>query len=235
MRNCSAYKKIKEYKMKRTTKVSLAFAGITGIFGLAVWLVWNNEPAMALIAVVVSIAALVLTMWYEKIKEVKNEEIRKNSLTVFKRILLFKLIGTIQIIHWALQSYLSYDVEAMYPTSLKIGHLEVGEFQRQQFNAYKLYYDEIKYFATSEIVPIEIKEDLDMLNLYAEKLINFLPVKKGKINQKIFERYLEDVHKLVKWAIDNEKSDLIVKYGKELNDWIGTMRDLKDLEHEVDE
>lgn len=217
--------------MNEITSVSLRYLGISIAFVLILLIFWNDELAISRLGIILAVAALLVTLWYDQIKDAKSKENRKRALTVYKRDLLFKLIGTLQIIHWSLFSYLSYRVSIVYPTTLQIGNLSVGEFQKIQFDSYKIYYEEIQYFSISDIVPIEIKEDLDWLNLDAEKLINFLPVSVGLLNHTILSRYTTRLFKILRWAIKNEDNSYeVCRHSKEVLEWIEMLLKLKDME-----
>ncbi|HXG74306.1 MAG TPA: hypothetical protein VNK44_05775 [Candidatus Nitrosotenuis sp.] len=216
--------------MNKPNKVTLSFVIATVISIPVLYVIWYDQAAIAQVGIVISVAALLVSLWYDQYKSAQNSERRKQSLLVYKRNLLFKLEGTLSIIHWTLESYLSHNVASLYPTTFKIRNMSVSDFRKNQFDNYKIYYDEIKYFSTSEIVPIEIKEELDFLNLQAEKLINFLPVTAGKLNEKIFHMYINKMIRILKWAINDEDSDLLFNYAKHIIEWLNMLLDLKKME-----
>ena len=208
----------------------IRYSLITIVSILFLIFIWNDPIEISRFAIILTIIALLSSLLIHELNEWKDAEKRRRSLSVYKRNLLFKLEGTMQIIHWALMSYLSYNVSMMYPTTLKIRNMKVRDFQRSQFDSYKLYYDEIKYFTTSEIVPMEIKEQLDLLNLEAEKLINFLPIKECELNQTTYERYLTKILKIVRWSIEDDDSDDTLRFAGQLLHWVEMFLDLKKLE-----
>ena len=160
--------------MKREIGSVLPYILAAIFFTVIVIIIWDDQVAIAQISIIFAISALLYSLGYSHLKETREDIKRKHSLSIYKKNLLLKLNGTLSTIQWTLSSYISYGVASGFPTTKKINNMSLTNFRKIQFESYKIYYDEIRYFTTSEIDPIEIKDKLDSLKLEAEKLINFL-------------------------------------------------------------
>lgn len=177
---------------------------------------WNTPSDIARISAIVAIFALVFTLALERAKNERRFFIRKNELTVYKRNLLFKLNGIVGAAQWALSTYITYDIDTSSRPSLKINYTTLGNFTKIQLESHKINYDDVRFFSTSDAVPMEIKEKLDLLNLDGEKLIIFLPIQKGTINRTIFTRYTQKIFDIINWSLENEDSDELINNAKNL-------------------
>lgn len=105
------------------------------IFYFLILVFLKNPFFISGLGTIVTVTAFFLFLMLELIKTEKKKFERKNELTIYKRNLLFKLEGTLNIINWTLSSYLTLKVSMMYPTTTKIQNMSVKKFQESQFNS----------------------------------------------------------------------------------------------------
>ena len=105
-----------------------------------------DEIFLSALGTLVSVTAFFTFLMYEYGKNIKRKFERKKEISIYRRNLILKLNGTLSIIRWTIETYHTYGVATGFPTNRRIGNRTLGSFRKTQFDDYKVYYDEIKYF-----------------------------------------------------------------------------------------
>ena len=218
-----------KFGVRRALGSILVFLIGLGLFYFLLIIFLSNQIFVSALGALVSITAFFAFLMYESIKtEVKKFD-RKKELLIYKRNLLFKLDGTISTVYQTLFNYLTYGVSTRTPPNFQMNYITLQDFRKAQFENYKIYYDDIKYFSATYVVPMQIKEKLEFLNLDAEKLISFLPINTGLISRVIFSRYLTNFLEIIKWTMDDDSPE-INDFADNLLTWVGMIVELPSLQ-----
>jgi hypothetical protein len=200
---------------------------VGGILLFILMIFWNSSTDIARYSAIIGVFALITTLAYEGAKTAQKNIERKKQLTIYKNNLLFKLNGLTHAPEWSLSTYLIYQIDINTQPNFMINNITLEKFQQNQFNSHKIYYEDIRYFSTSDIVPMEIKEKLDLINLDGEKLISFLPITAGKINGGIYFKYMLKLLFIAQWCLKDEDSDEIINGARNLINGIELLIDLR--------
>jgi len=187
---------------------------------------WNKPTEIERASAIIAVFSLIFALVIERAKTERRELKIKKEISVYKRNLLFKLSGVVGAVQWATSTYITYGVNVSTLPTFMINYLTLDNFRRIQFDSHKINYDDVRFFSTSNVVPMEIKEKLDLINLDGEKLISLLPIQTGMLNRGIFIRYNQKILDIIRWSLENDESGELITTARNLISMVELLMDV---------